>query len=410
MHSRWADDLSGLRDFYKGQLKGNILPFWLKRCLDERNGGYFNCFDNRGLGLVSRDKYTWSQGRFLWLFSTLATDEACGFTSEEQKLFLAYARSGYDFLKSHCFLPSGHCAFVMDEEGRPKGEVLDASIYADCFAAIGFAAYGLAAKDGQAKALAGKTYAGIRQRVTSGIFNSQPYPLPQGFMAHGIPMIMSNVAMQMSLIDKAYLSDLEAFTDTVQQNFVDDSFTVRETIDSSKGICDDYLLFTHANPGHSLEDAWFMLDASQALGREDIQDKAIRIARRALETGWDEEHGGILHFCDRNGGEPRGLSLGTSTETLVSQGWGDKLWWVHSEALYTTLRCYLIGHDEQFMKAHERIKEYTFSHFPNPDKAIGEWIQILDREGRPMDKVVALPVKDPFHIARDFLLICRLLG
>jgi len=54
--------------------------------------------------------------------------------------------------------------------------------------------------------------------------------------------------------------------------------------------------------------------------------------------------------------------------------------------------------------------EYVFRTFPNPDKAIGEWIQIRDRQGRPVEKTVALPVKDPFHILRNVLLIIELLA
>jgi N-acylglucosamine 2-epimerase len=41
--------------------------------------------------------------------------------------------------------------------------------------------------------------------------------------------------------------------------------------------------------------------------------------------------------------------------------------------------------------------------FPQPDSAIGEWIQIRDRRGEPLDIVVALPVKDPYHIARNLI-------
>ena len=54
--------------FYENELTNNILPFWLENCEDKENGGYFNCFTNDGSELVSRDKYTWSQGRFIWLF------------------------------------------------------------------------------------------------------------------------------------------------------------------------------------------------------------------------------------------------------------------------------------------------------------------------------------------------------
>jgi N-acylglucosamine 2-epimerase len=44
-----------------------------------------------------------------------------------------------------------------------------------------------------------------------------------------------------------------------------------------------------------------------------------------------------------------------------------------------------------------------------PDPSGKEWIQIRDREGTPIRRVVALPVKDPYHIARCFLKILLLL-
>ena len=40
---------------------------------------------------------------------------------------------------------------------------------------------------------------------------------------------------------------------------------------------------------------------------------------------------------------------------------------------------------------------------------MGEWIQIRTREGKPQEKVVALPVKDPYHIIRNVILIIELL-
>ena len=44
-----------------------------------------------------------------------------------------------------------------------------------------------------------------------------------------------------------------------------------------------------------------------------------------------------------------------------------------------------------------------------PDHKTGEWTQIRKRDGAPQQKVVALPVKDPFHIARNLILILELL-
>ena len=54
--------------------------------------------------------------------------------------------------------------------------------------------------------------------------------------------------------------------------------------------------------------------------------------------------------------------------------------------------------------------EYTFRTFPGRDPEIREWIQIRTKSGEPQEKVVALPVKDPFHITRNLLLILELLN
>ena len=102
-------------------------------------------------------------------------------------------------------------------------------------------------------------------------------------------------------------------------------------------------------------------------------------------------------------------SLIEPVERQVREGWGDKLWWVHSEALYTTLLCYHRTGEARFLEWHEKVFSYTFRTFPNRDPEVREWKQICKRDGSPQDKVVALPVKDPFHITRNLILILELL-
>jgi N-acylglucosamine 2-epimerase len=93
----------------------------------------------------------------------------------------------------------------------------------------------------------------------------------------------------------------------------------------------------------------------------------------------------------------------------LKNDWDNKLWWPHSEALYSTLLSYSLTKDKGLAELYNEVHDYTFATFPNPDKQVGEWIQIRDRQGKPVTKVVALPVKDPFHIARSFMLIIELL-
>lgn len=128
-----------------------------------------------------------------------------------------------------------------------------------------------------------------------------------------------------------------------------------------------------------------MLDSMELTGRRERRPQVYRIAKTALETGWDEAYGGLLHFAGLCGGEPKGKTEGVETEpmTLQLSGWDNKLWWVHSEALYTTLRCWLETGDEDFGRWHERVRAYTYATFPNPDTEIGEWIQIRNRDGTP---------------------------
>jgi N-acylglucosamine 2-epimerase len=63
--------LRELRKFYIDHLFNVLNPFWMKFGIDRDNGGFYTCFNNRGDKLLSKEKYIWSQGRFLWMLSRL---------------------------------------------------------------------------------------------------------------------------------------------------------------------------------------------------------------------------------------------------------------------------------------------------------------------------------------------------
>lgn len=417
-------DLLRLKGFYQNELIRNILGFWLPRCEDRENGGYLNCFDNTGSNLVSRDKYTWSQGRFLWVFSKLASTSLPIFTAEERSNFLRLAKNGRDFLMSHCLIAEDdvRCVFLMEQNGTAKYvdgyKPLDMSIYADCFVILGMNAYAKATGDVDAYSFGKKIYKSVLSRIGSGEFYTLPYPLSKKYRAHGIPMIMTNVTQEMletaSLIDTRYCKELrvhlKAFSEDVLFHFVDENGVIHEVISADNSPAPG-LLGGHANPGHSIEDMWFQLTAAETLDRKDLIPKIVHIVDKTLEIGWDFEYGGLLHYVGVNGEPVVSLPIvgGEITEDQVLNGWGDKLWWIHSEALYTTLLCYFKTGEDRFWQWHETIFNYVFETFPNRDPEIREWKQICCRDGKPQDKVVALPVKDPYHITRNLLLILEML-
>lgn len=442
------NELLRLKGFYENELTNHILAFWLPRCLDKEHGGYVNCFDNTGERLLSYDKYTWSQGRFVWLFSRLANTKTRIFSQSQRNEFIRLAKVGRDFLIKHSLMgpKDVRCVYLMERDGTPKHvegwEPLDMSIYADCFVVLAMAGYAAAAGDPEAYGFGKQLYESILDRIGTGTFNTLPYPLSSCYRAHGIPMILSNVTRELYTaaehLDPGYRDTLRehlrVFVDDILYHFTDEKDVIHEVIaaDNSqvKGV-----LGQHANPGHTIEDMWFMMDAADLLGREEMVERIAHITEQALNIGWDKEFGGILHYSSVEGGPPGDMHTGMPREIYtdmpgkmkpqtfarsdtvitepverqVLEGWGDKLWWVHAEALYTTLLCYHRTGKTQFLEWHEKVFSYTFRTFPNQDPEVREWKQICKRDGSPQDKVVALPVKDPFHIARDLILILELL-
>ncbi|GAC1538582.1 MAG: AGE family epimerase/isomerase [Herpetosiphon sp.] len=409
-----------LREFYQQHLERMLLPFWLQHGVDHEYGGFFTCFDNRGERRVSTDKYTWSQGRFIWLLARLAEMAEKKLVNHDASALLQLAGDGVRFLASHAFLANGNCAYVLDQHGVPKeaspGAGYDSSFFADCFVVIGFAEYARVAGDQATLERAATLYDLIRARVQSPGLRSDPYPIPPGYAAHSVPMIMLNVGQVLSdAMDRhAHVRrqeierHCEEYAHDIMSRFVRPDDLVAEMI-PLQGQTTESVLCRHVAPGHAIESMWFVMTQARKSGQAGWLTQATRAVTKAFDVGWDQEYGGLLRYVDRNGGKPQGSVIGDPYEELMLDTWDTKLWWPHSEALYTTLLAYEVSADESFLTLYQRTHDYVFRTFPNPDQAIGEWIQIRDRRGDPIDKQVALPVKDPYHIIRNVLLIIELL-
>ena len=142
-------------------------------------------------------------------------------------------------------------------------------------------------------------------------------------------------------------------------------------------------------------------------------EKRLRPAAFDYDDGFDEEYGGFFHFVPTDGLQTRypiGEAKDEAQMPLILDDWGSKLWWVHSEAMYTALLMHVRTGEKDFLDFFWRVFDYTYKTFPNPDRSVREWIQIRTREGNPQEKVVALPVKDPYHIIRNLILIIELLS
>ncbi|GAA1488042.1 AGE family epimerase/isomerase [Brachybacterium sacelli] len=396
----------------RGHLERDVLGWWSREGADDHLGGVHTCFTNRGEP-TSSEKYTWSQGRWAWTCALVADEIDTGRLTGDSTLWRGRASRTAEFLAAHAFLPDDRTSFRLSDAGKKlpdeNGE-LATSVFADLFAVLGLAgaARGAGERAHGWLSQAHRTLTGAETSLRARTAKSAPYPVPLGFRDLAGPMTLVHVAGELHRADAsddarrvtadartALIGGEEAFLgDDSWWEFRPDAATEHDT-----------LLARHVTPGHLLELLWMLVHVGDQLPQLAIPEPTLTaLAVRALETGWDEAEGGLLRYVDRDtGGAPVGRLLDTPYEALVEHTWDTKLWWVHAEAMYATA---LLAHrtgSRELTRWAERVREYTLGTFPDPDGQ--EWIQIRSRDGSPLDEVVALPVKDPMHIARSLLLL-----
>lgn len=389
---------------YYEELLSNFVPYW-KGKIDTEYGGVFTCIDNDGRVVLNTKKYIWSQGRFLWIMCKLK--ELKEFKNDNE--LEEHIDRTYQFLKKNALLENNHVVSALNRDGSLIPGELDNSIFADCFYILGINAYAFLYKDKAVFDHATQIYQKVCKRFESNEFMSEPYPIPKNYFSHSLPMILLNVSSELyetsqlvnHKLTESLRKDKKLYINRILKLVKESLIVELQSTDDS-----ETLLSRHRNPGHAIESAWFIIHALEDEELTEYIEQIEQLVESSILLGWDEKYGGLFRFVDMEGGEPKGRIINEKMEGQILSTWDSKLWWPHSEALYTILLLYKLTKDEKWMKYYRKIEEYTFSTFPN--RELGEWIQIRERDGKPKDEVVALPVKDPFHIMRAFLLIIEL--
>ncbi|WP_406385731.1 AGE family epimerase/isomerase [Streptomyces sp. NBC_01618] len=396
------------------QLEHVVLPFWLEHGPDPQRGGFYTCYDNRGRSLVSTDKFTWSQGRMVWLLARAAQMARAGLLGLDAGFLEDLAVRGAQFLLDHVIRQDGTCHFLVDADGAPKagpaGETT--SVYADCFVVMGLAELAGATASPYWLDAAEPVLRRATADITAGRAATPPYAVPAGHTAFGPRMILLNTRLEHAraserlgmLTDKDVTALSAARTAMLSHRNPDGTFT--EIFCPKAG--DTSLPARHRVPGHAIEGIWVALEAAELTGDHDDTPDLLESVDVLCHSAWDPHHGGLFRYVDAEGpAAPRGTTGGSAYEALVAATWDTKLWWVHTEAAYTTALGARRYGDRACAEWAERIWDYTIATFPGRGEG-EEWIQIRDRAGRPLDRVVALPVKDPFHIARNLMQLVEL--
>ncbi len=383
-----------LTAWLRQHLLEHLLPFWEQHAIDP-HGGILTCIADDG-AVVSTDKWLWSQWRAGWIFARLYQTIEC------DEKWLRLARHVAEFCLQHGWLEEDQgWALLLAQDGRILRR--HESIYTD-----GFAVYALAElyrATGETRyrdwAVRSADAALVKLEKPYDQLPHFPYPIPPGAKAHGVPMFWSFKLAELGSIlgDERYLRLARKFSDEVFRDFYrPDSDRVIEFVRPDGGE------FTPPQgtvtvPGHAIEDMWFQWHVFEATKWADApRELTLRLIRRHLDLGWDDTHGGLYLAIDRDGrvGEDVGWKFADT-----------KLWWPHTETLYALLLAWRETGDAWFYDWYEKIWALCLERYV--DWEHGEWRQKLNRDLTPMTGVVALPVKDPFHLPRAIMLQIELL-
>jgi len=381
--------LADLREFLTSHLLESVVPFWLRHAIDP-DGGINTCIRDDGV-VVSRDKYLWSQLRAIWTFSALYN------RIERKQQYLDIAQQIAAFAARHGRDDQGRWVFAVTAEGRPHTG--HTSVYTDGFAILGYSELFRATGDKAALAVALETSQNVQRRLGSGVPPAvAPYEIPPGMKTHGVSMMFSLAFHELAKDtgDATIAAAALHHANEVMDAFLKPDRKALVEYVRLDGSFDNSPPGRAVVPGHAIESMWFQLHQFEHLGLRDRSLQAIEAIRWHMERGWDKQHGGLLLSVDLDSVEPPYWKFADT-----------KLWWPQTEALYALLLAHSISGESWCMEWYWKMHEIAFKHYPVPQH--GEWRQRLDRAFQPLNQIVALPVKDPFHLPRALILCIEVL-
>ncbi len=379
-----------LRKFYHNTLFGDVLPFWLNSDLIDREyGGFITSVDREGKS-YNDDKSVWFQGRCLWTFSKLCN--VYGYNEE----LATVADSGARFIRERCIDTDGRMFFTVTRDGKPLRK--RRYFFSESFLVVGFAEYYLLRGNKEDLDLAVKYFDFMYEMYNNP--ESDPFKITpkenaevRSLHSNANPMVLVSSAQTLRRITgnfEYYDKIIEKIiSDMINLHYKEELKCVLETVYPNGDILDNPVGRT-INPGHSIENSWFLMNMANTTNDKELLKKALNILEWSLDIGWDDKYGGIYYFRD---------VYGRPCEQLEHDM---KLWWVHNEALIATLTAYKLTGEEKYADWYEKLHEYIFPRFS--DKEFGEWYGYLHRDGTVSHEQKGSLWKGPYHLLRCLIL------
>jgi cellobiose epimerase len=385
-----AADLMALGTSAEQELKGDILPFWMKYTRNPANGGYY------GLILadmtVRKDAFRGAllTSRILWTYSA-------AYRIYHDPAYLEMATWAYRDLMDHFRdTESGGLFWSITAEGKP----LDShkQIYGQVFGIYALAEYYRATGDQPALDEAIAIYRLVEAHAHDPRFGGYFDALDRKWNRLGPGQ--RNLLGDAPKSQNSHIHILESYTQLLrvwpdagllanQRDLID--VTIKHIIDPRSHhlilfMKDDWTpIGQQISYGHDIELSWLLVEAAKVVGDPALVAKvktiSVDIAAVTLAEGVDPD-GGVI-----SEGGPGGY-----TET-------NKEWWEQAEAVVGFLNAYQISGDARYLGASTRSWQFIQNRLI--DRVHGDWINQVKRDGTalPLPKVSLW--KCPYHSGRS---------
>jgi mannobiose 2-epimerase len=381
-------ELTALAKSAEQEVRGNILPFWLKYTRNEANGGYYGLIDKNMKVHPGAERGALLTSRILWTFSK-------AYLVFHDPQYLDMARWAYRDQTDHFVDPqAGGLYWTISAKGEPQDE--QKLVYGQAFGIYALAEYYAATGDksalDQAIAIYRLIEANSRDRQNGGYYDSLDrnwQRTKSHLLGEGAPKSQNSHIH----ILEAYTNLLRVWPDPglreTQRSLVE--MTLDHIIDPKTH---HLILFLQADwtpmgdavsYGHDIELSWLLVEAGNVLGDPALQARikpvALAIAQATLAEGVDPD-GGVI-----NEGGPHGYTNDR------------KDWWPQAEAAVGFMNAYQLSGDPQYLAASRHSWDFIQAKFV--DRVYGDWIEQVTRDGRPVPLAKVRLWKCPYHSSRS---------
>jgi len=384
-----ARDLTRLATSAEKELRGNILPFWLKHTRDRERGGFYGVIDQQMNVRKNAPRGALLTSRILWTFSA-------AYRAYHDPEYLEMARWAYrDLMDKFRDREFGGIYWSITADGKPDQTFKQ--IYGQAFGIYALAEYYRATGEQPALDETIAIYRLVEQHAHDAKLGGYFDALDREWRPQ-----KRNVLGPAAKSQNSHIHIMEAFTNLLRV-WPDAGLRDRqhELIDLMMTRIIDprthhLVLFMNndwtpigeeVSYGHDIELSWLLVEAAEQLGDPALvaraKPAALAIAKVTLAEGMDSD-GAVF-----NEGNAHGLTNTT------------KDWWPQAEAAVGYLNAFQLSRDPKYFAAAQH--SWDFIEQKMVDRKNGDWFESLERDGTPLRRMKVSVWKCPYHNSRSCL-------